>query len=467
MRIQFIGADRQVTGSRHLLRTDGATLLVDCGLYQERTFLDRNWDPFPVPPAEIDHVLLTHAHLDHCGYIPRLLKDGFAGSVRATAPTIDLARIVLLDAAHIQEEDAAFKKKRHTREGRTGPHPEIPLFTVDDARNSFPRFEAVSYLEPFRPAKGVTVRFYDAGHILGSSMLSCEARGKGGERRRIVFSGDIGQWDRPLIHDPSVFEAADYVVMEATYGDRNHDDPGPVDEILAAVVRETAARGGNVVIPVFALERAQELLFYLGGLVRSGRIPRLPVYLDSPMAVEVTRVFARYPSVLDPAAAALVGGNRQPFDFPGLRFLATIEESKAVNRNPGPGIILAGSGMCTGGRIKHHLALNISRPESTILFVGYQARATLGRQILEGRPEVRINGLPFAVRARIAQIHGFSGHAGRSDLLRWLNAFRILPRRLFLVHADEDAALGLAEALGRERKWEIAVPRYLEEFELE
>ena len=467
MRIQFIGADRQVTGSRHLLKTDGATLLVDCGLYQERTFLDRNWDPFPVPPTGIDHVLLTHAHLDHCGYIPRLVKDGFSGSIRTTAPTIDLARIVLLDAAHIQEEDAAFKKKRHAREGRTGPHPEVPLYTVDDAQNAFPRFEAVSYLEPFRPAKGVTVRFHDAGHILGSSMLSCEARGRGGERRRIVFSGDIGQWDRPLIHDPSVFEAADYVVMEATYGDREHADPSPVDEMLAAVVRETAARGGNVVIPVFALERAQELLFYLGGLVRARRIPRLPVYLDSPMAIEVTRVFARYPSSLDPEAAALVGGGRAPFDFPGLRFPTTIEESKAINRSPGPCIILAGSGMCTGGRIKHHLALNISHPESTILFVGYQARATLGRQILEGRPEVRINGQAFAVRACVAQIHGFSGHAGRSGLLRWLNAFRVPPRRLFLVHADEDVALGLAEALSRERKWEIAVPRYLEEFELD
>lgn len=467
MRIQFIGADRQVTGSRHLLRTDGATLLVDCGLYQERPFLDRNWDPFPTRPAEIDHVLLTHAHLDHCGYIPRLVKDGFSGTIRATAPTIDLTRIVLLDSAHIQEEDAAFKKKRHAREGRTGPHPEVPLYTVDDARDSFRRFEAVSYLEPVRPAKGVTVRFHDAGHILGSSMLSCELAGRGGERRRLIFSGDIGRWDRPLIHDPSVFEAADYVVMEATYGDRNHDDPGPVDEMLAAVVRETAARGGNVVIPVFALERAQELLFYLGGLVRAGRIPRLPVYLDSPMAVEVTRVFARYPSALDPEAAALVAASRPPFDFPGLQLLTTIEESKSVNRSPKPCIILAGSGMCTGGRIKHHLVLNIARPESTILFVGYQARATLGRQILEARPEVRINGQAFTVRARIAQIRGFSGHAGRSDLLRWLNAFRVPPRRLFLVHADEDVALGLAEALGRERKWEITVPRYLEEFELD
>jgi metallo-beta-lactamase family protein len=237
--------------------------------------------------------------------------------------------------------------------------------------------------------------------------------------------------------------------------------------MLAAVIRETAARGGNVVIPVFALERAQELLFYLGRLVRAGRIPRLPVYLDSPMAIEVTRVFARYPASLDPEAAALVAGSGPPFDFPGLRLLSSVEESKAVNRNPGPCIILAGSGMCTGGRIKHHLALNISRPESTILFVGYQARATLGRQILEGRPEIRINGQALAVRARIAEIRGFSGHAGRRDLLRWLDAFRVPPRRLFLVHADEDVALGLAEALGRERKWEITIPRYLEEFELD
>jgi metallo-beta-lactamase family protein len=467
MKIQFLGADRQVTGSRHLLRTKGSTLLVDCGLFQERPYLDRNWDPFPFPPKDIDSILLTHAHLDHCGAIPRLVKEGFRGAVLATAPTIDLARIVLLDSAHIMEEDAAFKKKRHAKEGRSGPHPEVPLYTVDDARRSFELFEPVSYLEPVTLEDGTTVRFHDAGHILGSSMLSLETAGPAGSRRKLVFSGDVGQWNRPLIHDPSVFAAADYVVMESTYGDRNHEDPRPIDDLLAAVIGETAARGGNLVIPVFALERAQELLYYIGELVRAGRVPRLPVYLDSPMAVEVTGVFARYPGDLDPEAAKLVADGARPFDFPGLRLVTKTEESKAINRIPGPCIILAGSGMCTGGRIKHHLAANISRPECTVLFVGYQARDTLGRQILEGgRAEVRINGQLLAVRARIARIHGFSGHAGRDDLLRWLGAFKVPPRRLFLVHGDEEVALGLAAFLGREKSWEITVPRYLEEFDL-
>ncbi len=467
MNIRFLGADRQVTGSHHLLRTDGSTLLVDCGLFQERPFLDRNWTPFPVPPRDIDYILLTHAHLDHCGTIPRLVKEGFRGTVFATAPTIDLARIVILDSAQIMEEDAAFKKKRHAKEGRVAPHPEIPLYTVEDARRSFELFEPVSYLEPFALEDGTSVRFCDAGHILGSSMISLETAGPEASRRKLVFSGDIGQWNRPLIHDPSVFEAADYVIMESTYGDHNHDDPQPVDELLAAVIAETAARGGNVIVPVFALERAQELMFYIGRLIRSGRIPRLPVYLDSPMAVEVTAVFARYPQDLDPEAAGLVADGARPFDFPGLRLVTKIEESKAINRVPGPCVILAGSGMCTGGRIKHHLAANISRPECTVLFVGYQARDTLGREILENAPtEIRINGRQLPVRARIARINGFSGHAGRDGLLRWLNAFKFAPRRLFLVHGEEDVALGLAEFLGREKSWEITVPRYLEEFEL-
>jgi len=467
MNIQFLGADRQVTGSRHLLRTDRATVLVDCGLFQERPYLARNWDPFPVPPREIDYVLLTHAHLDHCGAIPRLVKEGFRGPVLATAPTIDLAKIVILDSAHIMEEDAAFKKKRHAKEGRVGPHPEVPLYSVEDAKRAFDQFEPVTYLAPLALEDGATVRFHDAGHILGSSMISVETGGPADGRRKLVFSGDVGRWDRPLIHDPSVFEAADYVVLESTYGDRNHEDPQPIDALLADVISSTAARGGNVVIPVFALERAQELLFYLGGLVRAGRIPRLPVYLDSPMAVEVTGVFARYPEDLDPEAVKLVAAGAPPFDFPGLRLVTKIEESKAINRASGPAIILAGSGMCTGGRIKHHLAANISRPECTILFVGYQARDTLGRQILEeSRPAVRINGQLYQVRARVARINGFSGHAGRDDLLRWVDAFRRPPRRLFLVHGDEEVALGLAAFLAKDKGWPITVPRYLETFDL-
>jgi metallo-beta-lactamase family protein len=459
MRIRFFGAAGQVTGSRYLLEAAGLKILVDCGLYQERAYLARNWEPFPVPPDEIDVVLLTHAHLDHSGYIPRLVKEGFSQKILATDATIELAEIVLLDTAHIQEEDAAFKLKRHKKEGRVGPHPEIPLYTVEEARRSFPAFENVAYLQPVRLNDGISVRFHDAGHILGSSMLSLEAR-ETGRLRRVVFSGDIGQWDRPLVHDPSVFDAADVVVMESTYGDRTHADPVGIDVMLEQIIKETAGRGGNVLIPVFALERAQELLFYLGNLVRSDRIPRLPVFLDSPMAVEVTKVFARYSGYLDPDAVRLLQSGRQPFDFPGLRVITSIEASKAVNAIKTPCVILAGSGMCTGGRIKHHLGLNIECPETTILFVGYQAVGTLGRQILDGRPEVRINGRIFRPKARIAQILGFSGHADRDDLLRWLEAFKTPPGRLFLTHGEEQTSLALAAFLQKEKGWPVSVPRF-------
>jgi len=465
MRIQFLGANRQVTGSRYLLEATGMKILVDCGLFQERLYLERNWEPFLVPPEEIDVILLTHAHLDHSGLIPRLIREGFSRKVMATGASVDLAKIVLLDSAHIQEEDAAFKKKRHQKEGRRGLYPEIPLYTVEDARESFPLFETVPYLQPIRLNDHITVRYHDAGHILGSSMLELDV-GENGKSRKIIFSGDIGQWGKPLVHDPSVFAAADIVVMESTYGDRNHEDPGSIDDLLARIICDTTTRGGHVVIPVFALERAQELMFYLSKLGREGRIPRLPVFLDSPMAVEVTKIFARYPALLDHEAANLLKAGQPPFAFPGLKLLTSIEESKRVNQITSPCIIMAGSGMCTGGRIKHHLAHNIEHPESTVLFVGYQAKNTLGRQILEGQSQVRINGKMYHVRARIARIEGISGHAGKDDLLRWLKAFKTAPQHLFLTHGDEETSLSLAAFLEQEKRWPVTVPLYKEIIEL-
>jgi metallo-beta-lactamase family protein len=462
VRLSFLGADRQVTGSRYLLEIAGRSVLIDCGLYQERPYLDRNWEPFSFSPAGLSAVLLTHAHLDHCGLLPRLVKDGFRGPIVATASTADLAHIVLLDSAHIQEEDAAFKKKRHQKEGRRGPHPEIPLYTVADAEAVFPLFRPEPYGTEAAVAEGLTARFLDAGHILGSSMieLSYRAGEGGGEVRTIVFSGDIGQRDRPLVRDPSVFERADVLVMESTYGDREHTDAGNRAEILARVINETVDRGGNIVIPVFAVERAQEILFEIGRLIREKRIPRLLTVLDSPMAVEVTELFDRYRGDLDEEAQVLYRSGHSPFQFPGLKLFRTIEESKTINRIRGSCLILAGSGMATGGRIKHHLMANIERPESTILFVGYQSRQTLGRQILDGAPLVRINGRTFRVRARVAQIQGFSGHAGQSDLLLWLRTFQTPPRRLFLTHGESEAALAFAQRIRRELGWTAVVPGY-------
>ncbi len=431
--------------------------------------MDRNWSPFSFSPEGLSAVLLTHAHLDHCGLLPRLVKDGFRGPIIATAPTADLARIVLLDSAHIHEEDAAFKKKRHQKEGRRGPHPEIPLYTVADAEAVVPLFRPAPYESDIPVVPDLTARFHDAGHILGSSMIELKYRTGAGKReiRTIVFSGDIGPWDRPLVRDPSVFERADVVVMESTYGDREHDDGGPPVAILARIINETVDRGGNVVIPVFAVERAQELIFEIGRLIRDHRIPGLLTVLDSPMAVEVTELFERYRGDLDEEAQALYRAGRSPFQFPGLKLFRTVEESKTVNRIRGSCLILAGSGMATGGRIKHHLMANIERPESTILFVGYQAGHTLGRQIVDGASEVRINGRMFRIRARVAQIHGFSGHAGQNDLIRWLRNFRTRPRRLFVTHGETEAAEALAQRVRRELGWTVDVPDYGDAAELD
>jgi metallo-beta-lactamase family protein len=465
MRLTFLGANRQVTGSSTLLETDGLRLLVDCGLYQERPFLDRNWEAFPVPPADLDACLLTHAHLDHCGRLPCLVRQGFAGPIRSTAATADVARIVLLDAAHIQEEDAAFKRKRHAREGRKGPHPEIPLYTVAEARAALPLFAPSDYDAPVALGGSTTAVFRDAGHILGSSMIEVRS-GQGREGRSIVFSGDIGQPDKPLVRDPSRFEEADAVVMESTYGDRDHHDPAAVEEELARIVNETAARGGNLVIPVFAVERAQEVLYVLGRLLAAKRIPRLLTILDSPMAVEVTGLFGRHRAILDEEARALFRSGQNPLSFPGLKLFRTVEESKTVNAIRGSCIILAGSGMATAGRIKHHLLANIERPESTVLFVGYQSRGTLGRLIVEGRPQVRIYGRMLSVQARIERIDGFSGHAGRRDLLDWLRSFRHPPRRLFIVHGEDEAAEALAAGIRRDRGWDPIIPNFGEAFDV-
>lgn len=466
MRLRFIGAAGQVTGSCYLLEAAGQKILIDCGAYQERPSLDRNWEPFPVDPASVDVLLLTHAHVDHCGLIPKLVRDGYRGQILATKATGDLLPIVLMDAAHIHEEDAAFKKKRHRKEGRRGPHAEIPLYTGEDVERTLPLLQDTGYGEEVRLRNGVAVTFRDAGHILGSAMLEVDVR-ENGAARRLVFSGDIGQWNKPLVRDPSVFRQADYVVMESTYGDREHEDAKDVETLLAEAVLAAVEAGGNLVIPTFAVERAQELMFHLSRLVRTGRIPHLLVFLDSPMAVDVTDVFAEHAADLDEETRRLFREGHPPFAFPGLKLIRTIEESKAINAVRGTSVIMAGSGMCTGGRIKHHLARNISRPESVILFVGYQARDTLGRNILSRPPEVRIHGQFWPVRARIAKIEGFSAHADRRGLNRWLDAFEAPPRNLFVTHGDRDVSLSFAASVAKDRGWPVTAPGPGEEWTLD
>ena len=459
IKLSFLGAVRNVTGSNYLLETNGSRFLVDCGLFQERALRGRNWQDFQFSPGSLQAVLLTHAHLDHSGLLPKLVRDGFRGKIYCTDATAEIARIMLLDSAKLQEEDAQTKRKRHQKEGRRGLHPEAPLYTTEDAQAVFPLLSPVKYGEPAQIADGVEAVFRDAGHVLGSAMIEVRA-GVNGSRRTMVFSGDVGRWDSPILPDPTLFPQADYVVMESTYGDKLHNGKRDVEEMLADVINQTQKAGGNVVIPSFALERAQEILYHLNRLFIQDRIPHLMVFVDSPMAASVTEVFRHHPELFDKETADFIRLNGSPFDFPNLKIVRTVDESKTINYIKGTVVIIAGAGMCTGGRIKHHLVSNISRPESTILFVGYQAEGTLGRQIVEGSKEVRILGQTCRVRARIVQMGGFSAHADRDELLRWLSGFQKPPSRLFITHGEPQTALSFADLVTKTKKWPVSVPQY-------
>jgi len=461
-KLTFLGAAQNVTGSQYLVETGKVRLLVDCGLYQERELRGRNWAPFLFLPESLDAVLLTHAHVDHCGLLPKLVREGFHRPIYCTAATAELAEITLLDSAKLQQEDADFKRRRHQREGRKGPYPEIPLYTTDDAKDSFPLFSPVKYGETIEIAEGVEATFYDAGHVLGSSMIRVKVQ-RNGDKRTILFSGDIGGWGKPILRDPTLFEEADYVLVESTYGDRLLEHSEDMANQLAEVINTTVKAGGNIVIPSFALERAQEVLYYLNNLLIEERIPHLMVFVDSPMAVSVTKVFECHPELFDEEMRGLLHQRRSPFNFPDLSLVRTVDESKAINHITGTVIIIAGSGMCTGGRIKHHLVTNISRPESTILFVGYQAVGTLGRQIVDGDKKVRILGQYYPVRARVVQLNGFSAHADRDQLLRWLSSLKRPPRCLFVTHGEPGASQHFASLVRDKTGWEIVVPEYQDE----
>jgi metallo-beta-lactamase family protein len=458
-KLTFLGAAQNVTGSSYLLEANGAKLLVDCGMFQERELQAKNWQDFPFPPGSLQSVLLTHAHLDHSGLLPKLVRDGFRGRVYCTDATAEITQIMLLDSAKLQEEDAQNKRKRHEKEGRRGAHPETPLYTSEDAQAVFPLLSPVRYGEPISLADGVEAIFRDAGHVLGSAMIEVTANMEG-NMRTLVFSGDVGRWDTPILADPTLFSQADYIVLESTYGDRLHDKQKDVEEILAGVIIRTQRAGGNLIIPSFALERSQEILYHLNRLFMQDRIPHLVVFLDSPMAASVTEIFRRHPELFDEEAADFIRRNGSPFDFPNLRLVRSVDESKTLNYIKGTVIIIAGSGMCTGGRIKHHLAYNISRPESTVLFVGYQAEGTLGREIVNGAKEVRILGQNHRVKANIAQMGGFSAHADRDELLRWLSGFQKPPTHLFVTHGELQTAQSFADLVTSTKKWTVSVPRY-------
>jgi metallo-beta-lactamase family protein len=466
IKLSFFGAAGNVTGAKYLLEAGGRRLLVDCGLYQERALQERNWAAFPFEAAALDAVLLTHAHLDHCGLLPRLHRAGFRGRILCTDATAEIAKIVLLDSARLQAEDVAYKQRRHAQKGRTSPYPYEPLYTVEDAERAAALFSPLRYDAPVDLGGGVSCAFREAGHILGSASLAVTARNGGGERR-IVFSGDLGRPGMPILRDPAPIGAADYVLVESTYGNRVHKPSERIPDTLARVINQTVRAGGNVVVPSFATERAQDLLYHMHLLLRQQRIPRLRVFLDSPMAVRVTEVFKRHPELLDAETAAMLQRGEHPCDFPGLTLCRTADESKAIQAEKAPCVVIAGSGMCTGGRIKHHLKANIGRRESTILFVGYQAAGTLGRLLLDGLEEVRIHGEMRRVEARIEKVNGFSAHADRNELWDWLAGTGRPPRQAFVVHGEPEAAGEFAALLRSRAGWRATAPGYGDVAELD
>ncbi len=465
IKLKFLGAVGNVTGSRHLMDVNGTRVLVDCGLYQERQLRERNWDPFPVPPESINAVLLTHAHLDHCGLLPKFVREGFKGRIYCTNATAEIARIILLDSAKLQEEDAEHKRKRHEKEGRESPRPVVPLYTTEDAEACFPFFSPVKYKQPVKISDGVEASFYDAGHVLGSSIIKVKAN-QNGEERITLFSGDIGRPDKPFVCDPTVFHKADYVLIEATYGDRLHPEYENIEDSLANIINSTKKSGGNIIIPSFALERSQELLYYINELLLKNAIPHLMVFLDSPMATKITEVFTNHSELFCEKTAEFIKRHQSPFSLSGLKMVETTEESKAINHIKGTIIVIAGSGMCTGGRIKHHLVNNISQRKSTIVFVGYQAVGTLGRQIVDGAKKVRILGQEYQVKAKVARINGFSAHADRDELLNWLTRLQSPPRGVFVVHGEPESANNFGNYIREKTGWKVTVPNYQDEIVL-
>ncbi|NKB88106.1 MAG: MBL fold metallo-hydrolase [Acidobacteria bacterium] len=464
MQISFHGAASEVTGSCHLVETSAGRVLLDCGMIQggkERH--ERNREPFGFDATTLDAVVLSHAHIDHCGRLPVLRKAGYKGPIYATPATIELVRILLSDSGHIQEEDARWTIKRLRKKGKDASHVK-PLYTRAEALQVLDQFVAVDF-DRWRALDGLgRLRFIMAGHILGAAIVELELE-DGDECRHVTFSGDLGVEGARLLARPDRVECPEVLLIESTYGDRERDDTEDRTELLYEIVRDTVERGGKVVIPSFAVGRTQEMLARLNDLVESGRLSGVPVFVDSPMAVEATEVFTKFPDAYAKEARRLYCSGDAPMEFPGLRLVTRVEDSKAINASRVPSVIISASGMCTAGRIKHHLKHEIGNPRSTVLFVGYQARGSLGRVIQNGTSPVRIHGDTFDVRARIEQIPGFSAHADRSALLDWYDGLGGNPQHTFVVHGDPDAAGALAKTL-EERGTNAVVPELGSSFEL-
>jgi len=472
--IQFLGAAGTVTGSKHLINTGdpsgkhGIQVLIDCGMFQgPKEWRERNWRDTPVPAREIDAVILTHAHLDHCGWIPRLAKEGFRGPIYATSPTIDLCGIILPDSGHLQEEDARFynktKKSKHD--------PALPLYTFEEAQNSLQYFKPVQVGQEVPLAPDLSFRFVRAAHILGSCMAEVSLSSSG-QTRRLLFTGDIGrvrdQTVAPgkVVHSgPAEGEIADLVVMESTYGNRAHPKEDPLPE-LAALITATANRGGSVVVPAFAIERTQKFVFILKHLMEAGRIPRMPVFCDSPMAIKAVEIFLRHSEEYSEDTRDMIQKYGSPLQWPGFTFASTPEESKHINLSTMPAVIISSSGMVTGGRILHHLAQRLPDARTLVLFIGFQAPGTRGFAIKNRSDEVKIFGDVIPIRAHVAALEQFSDHADPPELLEWLRTFRNRPESTYLVHGEPDASSTLRDVMKKELGWNVLVAQYLEKVDV-
>ncbi len=454
--LTFHGAAGTVTGSMHRLEIGGANVLLDCGLFQGRRWqsYERNRH-FPFNPSDIDVLLLSHAHIDHSGNIPSLTKQGFAGSIYTTSATRDLCAAMLRDSAYIQGQDAEYVNKKRRRRGEP---PVEPLYTIADATDSLQGFVGLGYGRRFVAAPGVRATFYDAGHILGSAITVLDLE-ESGHRLRLAYSGDLGARGRPIVRDPSIIGDIDVLILESTYGSRTHEAPEDAQARLEQIVNETCRRGGKLIVPAFAVGRTQTLVYQLRLLLEQRRIPELPIFVDSPLAINVTEIFRLHPECYDDETAGFLEDNGDPFGFRRLSYTRSADQSKALNTLDEPAIIISASGMAEAGRILHHLKNNITDPRNTVLLVGYQAEHTLGRKIQERRAQVPIFGEMYPLRAQVEVINGYSAHADREGLLAWVRAIRgDRLRRVFLVHGEEESSASLAEAL-RELGLDVRVPR--------
>ncbi len=467
IRLHSEGGAGEVTGSKHVLSVDGARCLIDCGAFQGKREVAEQKNRALVPdPESISSVILTHAHFDHCGMLPLLAKRGYRGNIYSTPATRDLAGVVMMDSAAIQARDAEYLSKQAAKKGQKFEWQ--PLYDEDDVIRATGQFVTVSYNRPMPIGDGIKIELFDAGHILGSAMAYTHARDRSGREVTIAFTGDLGRKNKPIIRDPAKIPAMDYLVLEATYGDRLHESTDDALEKLAAVVNETAQRGGKLVIPAFAVERTQELVFYFHLLVDQGRIPEIPIWVDSPMAINATSIFQIHPECYDEEIhEAFIKHHENPFGFNSLRFSSSVAESKRINDHKGPGVIISADGMCEAGRIQHHLIHTISDPANAVLIVGYMAENTLGRRIRDRESEVRIHGDVFKVKARIEEINAFSAHADYSEAWDWMSGLDLgRLKKVFLVHGEPAGLNHLDTFLRGKGIKETQIVKYGERYDL-